>query len=311
MAAKQGSIDGGMASHCTWDCTMERMLNRVRLEVRVFATDDGGPRHLVEIRHLRGCRHAFAEGAADLAAELRVEFEGSKSGAGGLFRSPPPISDSALFEMELDSTPGEGEKASNDDEDERRTALHLLALMSPESDWTSQVAGCRAVGALALEVADRGASHRNHRTPFASGGVWLELATRVQSLAHPETSARKSGISDELRGELQSVAMAAVANVAKLEHVCGEWLEQAVRTASGALLDDANDDVHVKREALRAAHVLAVRGAALARQLAAVDGFLDALIDARDDDSRTPSSVAMDAKLVKFAKDAHDVCSRA
>ena len=97
MAAKQGSIDGGMASHCTWDCTMERMLNRVRLEVRVVTTDD--KRHLVVIRHLRGSRHAFAEGAADLAAKLQVQFEGSKSGAGGLFRSPPPISDSALFQI--------------------------------------------------------------------------------------------------------------------------------------------------------------------------------------------------------------------
>ena len=237
---------------------MERMLARVRLEVRVFATDDG--RHLVEIRHLRGCRHAYAQGAADLAEELHVQFEGSTSPAGGLFRSPPPISVSALFEMELDSTPGEGDNASTDGEDERRTALHLLALMSRESDWTSQVAGCRAVAALALEVADRGASHRNHEHLYVSGGAWLDLAARVRGLAYPEASAKgTSCMSEELQGELQSVAMAAVANVAGLEHVCSSWLAEAALTARRALDEPMNDDTHVKREASRAAYVLASR----------------------------------------------------
>jgi len=169
--------------------------------------------------------------------------------------------------------------------------------MSPESDWTSQVAGCRAVGALALEVADCRASHRNHRNPFASGGppyfaeifppeippkfreknreihprpsggAWLDLATRVQSLAYPEGRTRRSSsfVSEELQGELQSVAMAAVANVAGLEHVCNRWLADAVLTARRALDEPMNNDIHVKREALRAVSVLDERDIALAQ----------------------------------------------
>ena len=103
--------------------------------------------------------------------------------------------------------------------------------------------------------------------------------------------------------------MAAVANVAALEHVCNRWLAQAVNTASRALVNPANDDAHVKHEALRAAHVLSKRDSALAQQLAAVDGFLDALeLVASNDDWSCNSSVTVDAQAVKFAQGVRSIC---
>lgn len=359
MAAENSGIDGGMSSNCTWDCTLERALARVRLEVRVFATvssTSSGGHHMVEVRHLSGCRYAFAEGAEALAAQLRVKFEGCQSSSGGSplspLRSPPPLSDSALLELQKNALLGEPPllsdtmpqtsdetkpptpaadaaadttKVSSSGAEEIRTAQHVLSLLSPEADCASQIAGCRAVGALALELTNCmgscpcagacGANHRNHHALFASGGAWLELATRVQSLASSDSSSRSSsGISAEQQSELQSVAMAAVANVAALESVCSSWLAQAVHTASGALVAPASDDAHVKREALRAAHVLASRDAALAQQLAAVDGCLDVLeLEASGGDSSScdGNSAAVDEHAVKFAQGALDACSRA
>jgi tetratricopeptide (TPR) repeat protein len=112
-----------------------------------------------------------------------------------------------------------------------------LYFLAPAAGAADHAAGCRACGALALELASCmgscaaqggcGANHRGHHALFAPGGAWLGLAERVQALAADD------GAPDAVR----SAALGAVANVAALEHVCGAWLAQAVRTASGALVD--------------------------------------------------------------------------
>jgi hypothetical protein len=365
VAADDGSVDGGKATGCAWDCTLERALARVRFEVRVFATDDRGSQaaaHLVEVRHLGGCRYAFAEGAAALATHLRVAFQGGP-GAGcsprAALRSPPPLSPDALLELlqlascALPDRGGSGgpphaaapptEPVSAADAaacaldgalvgggdsraDELSTAQHVLALLAAGAGSASQTAGCRAVAALALELADCmgscpcagacGANHRNHHALFASGGAWLGLAARVQDLASGSPDANNGHLASATAlgdaDALRSVAMAAVANVAALEHVCSGWLAEAVHTASGALVASGTptEDVHVKREALRAAHVLASRDARLAAQLAAVAGCLAALeLEASGGEGGSNGS-QVDVRAVQFAQGALDACTR-
>ena len=147
---------------------MERALARVRLEVRVFTTESTPPpsgvgHHLVVVCHMRGCWDAFSEGAADLATALGVEYDDNQPLAEGfMLASPAPVSDKTLLETQQKSSSGKEVNASTGGSEELRTARYLLTLMSSDADWESQVAGCRAVGALALEVAGTGTYHRNH-----------------------------------------------------------------------------------------------------------------------------------------------------
>lgn len=281
------------AEPCRLSCSAVRLLSVVAFEIRVFTCDAGpGGKHLVEMRGLSGCRYAFSDLAADLASHLKVSYVGATGKPKAAAFCPPafPADAAAVLDMpslKLASSdvkpPAAPAETPGTPEDEACTAIHVAALLVAGADEESLVAGCRACGSLAAELeacmkscahhGKCGANHHGHHFLFASGGPWVGLASRVAELA-------KVG-----EGEVRIVAMAAVANVAALEHVCVDWLAAAVTTvADGAAVDgsDSSADALVRREALRAAEALAQRDPGLAAALAKSDGgaFIDVLQDA-------------------------------
>jgi hypothetical protein len=266
---------------CAYDCSVVRELSVVEFEVRIFSTEEK-PSHLVEVRHMRGCRYAFSEASTDLANVLKVTFVGMAKNKSKLLSGPPPLPDSLLELPSLKratSGPKEAPSAPVEmpplplclgDEDEVCTCAHVMMLLSAEASTTMRCQGCRAAGALASSLAETmgscelkgscGADHRNHHLLFAEGGSWVQIADRVAALAKVSAGEEETREEEECR----TVAMAAVANISQLQHCCATWLSGAVKTvAAGA----ADDQPHIRREALRAAEALASRDKSLAAAL--------------------------------------------
>jgi len=278
---------------CAYDCSVVRELSVVEFEVRIFSTAEK-PRHLVEIRHMRGCRYAFSEASTDLASQLKVAFVGvGACNKSKLLSGPPPFPD-ALLELPSLKRATSGNAPSDEDsaklkaapedaaapppfplslgdEEEVCTCAHVMQLLSAEASSAMRCQGCRAAGSLAASLAETmgscelqgscGADHRNHHLLFAEGGSWVQIAERVAALAKPPAAGVEEAREEE---ECRTVAMAAVANISQLRHCCAAWLTEAVQTVvAGA----ADDQPHVRREALRAAEALASRDKELAAAL--------------------------------------------
>lgn len=256
---------------CGYACTALRLHSVVEFEVCIFAQPLPKTGHLVEVRHLMGCRYAFSQAAADLTKCLGVDFsEGFKPLAFG----PPPLP-AGFTPPSADFVP---------------LALPgpctvCLALLAPESSCTDQIQGARAAAALAAPhdgistapCCDQEAHY------FAAGGEGCAVADRILVVAVEADSA-----------ELRAVAAAAMANIAALAHAAPYWLIRATAVVAKLAEDES---LHVRREALRAGASLATRDKALAKLLFPIREVLD--VEAHDD---------KDAALKSFAKCAHAAC---
>ena len=286
---------------CAYECSAHELLSVVDFEVRVFAC--GPTEHAVEARRLDGCRYAFG-GVASKLLRMAGCPAGQEVPKRAAFQ-PPTLSDEALLELPsltrattgpaIPPKPaGMGAGAPSDlnppsppeplpleaPADLAATCAHVKSLLDPKKCSVSVlVQGARAAGALAASLADAmgtcphrgacGADHRGHHLLFAEGGAWLGLADRVAQLSHAPAPAGSCEAEAAHWAELRSVAMAAVANVAALEHVCGGWLDKAVRVVAAGIKEEGNneDRPHHKREALRAAEAMAKRDKELAAKL--------------------------------------------
>lgn len=282
---------------CAYDCKVMRQFSLVEFELRIFGD---AKQHLVEVRHMRGCRYAFSEASEDLAKELKVSFPGAGK---PLARAPPALNlaDSLLNMPSLKRASSSDPSSLNQtakenassfrsiaritdtqepaspgtacEMDETCTCAHVMRLLDAQASGAMRCQGCRAAGAMAQSLCENmqscelkgvncGADHKNHHLLFAQGGPWVEIAQRVASLAQGDAVAEGYLLEHE-EEEVRAVAMAAVATISQLQHVCATWLSSAVAVAVlGCTESDASP--HVKREALRATEALASRDKQLA-----------------------------------------------
>eukprot|EP00615_Pteridomonas_danica_P017090 CAMPEP_0114392126 /NCGR_PEP_ID=MMETSP0102-20121206/10574_1 /TAXON_ID=38822 ORGANISM="Pteridomonas danica, Strain PT" /NCGR_SAMPLE_ID=MMETSP0102 /ASSEMBLY_ACC=CAM_ASM_000212 /LENGTH=426 /DNA_ID=CAMNT_0001551169 /DNA_START=197 /DNA_END=1473 /DNA_ORIENTATION=+ len=222
---------------CGYSCSAVQMLSYIEIDVKCFMDGD---ELLVEFRRLDGCRHAFSEISGRIANKLNVSFACHHDAPKKENNFCPPacsLDDSLLEDLSLEMP------------SLSRSFGHESDLLHEDASKPSVLQGVRATGCLALEEIDCSMSTEC----FSQGGDALPLAQTVTKLA-------RTSDDDEVR----SVAMAAVAQIATLEHVCGQWLEETIPT----LVAGASDDFpHFRRESLRALHAISTRDKKLAAKL--------------------------------------------
>jgi hypothetical protein len=226
-----GGVEWGASaeSPCGFACTAFALGGEVPFACDVFASGSIPSGHLVDFRHLGGCRYAFAQVAAGLAAHLKVAFPGGGLAAPLPF-APPPLS--AAFLALPVPAPKRAAPAAPDGE--AATLAYLGELLAADAPRALQRQGARAAGALATA---------DPRFAAAAGGS-SAVGARLAQLA----------------GDAELDPATRAAGFAALAAVCGgggggAWLEAAaVPAAVRGCQDGAH---HVKREALRCVEALA------------------------------------------------------
>jgi len=258
---------------CGYECTAMRLLGRIELEICIFSE---GAAHLVEIRHLFGCRYAFSEAASDLAKQLKVDWIGGSAEFKMPF-APPPLPAGVA----LEPPPGFSGAVLTPEQYAAQACEPVLSLLSKESPRSMRLQGARAAGKFAAGDIEG--------KLFATGCPGIAIAARLVELVQVE-----QGASKHTDKEMQCVAMAAIANVAALAHACPEWSSGPVVKVITEGADDS--DAHVKREALRAAFSLTSRG--FARKESSLRDVLHSHVEGPNTDSAAMS----------FAREALKAC---
>ena len=222
---------------CGYECTAMRLLGRIELEVCIFSE---GPAHLVEVRHLFGCRYAFSEAASDLAKQLKVDWIGG-SGDFKMPFAPPPLSASVA----LEPPPGFSGPVLTPEQYAAQACAQVLSLLSSESPRSMRLQGARAAGKFAADDSEG--------MLFAAGCPGVHIAARLVELAHAEQAATK----DPDPG-WHCVAMAAIANITALPHACPVWFNGLVIEVVSKGVN--HSDYHVQHQSKLAADGLVNRG---------------------------------------------------
>jgi len=264
----------------SWDCSALRLGALVSFTVRVFLLPDRSKGHLVEMRHLSGCRHSFSVVSGELAAHLQVSFDSAK-------RSRCPDGPSSSYAAHALPPPSlrRSEEASVVRMAGAASTSHLLELMTPGSSLESISAGCRAVGALCAEAVERQSS--TEQSSCLAVPTWLPIvASRVVEIASTPMGTGSEIDVDEIR----AVALAAVACAAPLDmpqspgNGNSDWLGAATDAAIvGVIGCGESEDYqgtfppHVLRESLRLSAALARDSTRrdVRQRFKEADGFLD------------------------------------
>ena len=189
----------------------------VEFEVSIFAKGSG---HMVEVRHIHGCRFAFGNFADNFAKELGVVYEG---GGRSISFAPPSLpADFSNIEVPVSV--------------EVQNCDFLHSRIEQGAPRESVLQGVRSVGAMA--------SDEEQKRQFETGGHAIKLANQTATIFKK---------SDDI--EIRVAAIFTLANIVELKSVC-----DSIRTIIGSILvetDAVNDpNAHVRREATRAAVAL-------------------------------------------------------
>jgi hypothetical protein len=178
-----------------YDCSMVCLLSLIEFEVRIFSSDK---KHLVEFRHLSGCRYGFGEAYKTLAEP----FVPVKSFAA--LKPPPLFLDNVDDELSDLSMPTL-----------QKSVDYEMSMLSDDKNVQAQMNGARVVGSA-------------DDMDFSDDGFGLPLANRLTELASSKTE------DDELR----VVAFGSIAKLTRVENISNDWLNGAVNTIVEAVGDD-------------------------------------------------------------------------
>jgi hypothetical protein len=190
---------------------------------------------------------------------MKVEYT---EAVGVLPPRPPPISAEYLESRDQAATDYAG------------SCAFILHLLDPNFSRESLVEGVRAAGSMTLDLGSSEASEQHHlHHLFADGGAWAPMAKRCAELS--------MAAADKDDEELQAVAMAAVANMARVTPSAA-YLVVAVAAGIGS------DQYHLRREALRAASYLG-KDEACAARLKPMIGLLAHLSEDDEEEKDEPA----------------------
>jgi hypothetical protein len=158
---------------CTYACSVMVLLAMVEFEVRIFAADC--KEHLIEFRHLSGCRYAFSSSFNNISQKF-VEVSSVSTHVPMKF-APLPFGD--LEDLEMPSLAMS------------RNVDHEVNMIASTASFDSMLQGVRAVGSI---------------HDIDMNGFGMPLAKRVTELASSKTE------SDELRGVAMG-ALANIASI--------------------------------------------------------------------------------------------------
>ena len=192
----------------------------IEFEVSIFAEGSG---HMVEVRHMYGCRFAFGHFAENFAKELKVVYQG---GGREIPFAPPPLpADFPVIEIPYDAV--------------AQNCQFLHDRIEKGAPRESVLQGLRSISSMA--------SDPTHASQFEAGGHAGVLAVRTAAIFN------ESGGDTEVR----VTAMHAFANIAELKNALVPSAEINTSVLNGGLKDE---NFHVKDHAVRAALGLAQNG---------------------------------------------------
>ena len=214
---------------CGYQCTAMRLLGRIEIEICIFSD---GASHLVEIRHLFGCRYAFCEAASDLAKQLKVDWI-SGPAEFKMPYAPPPLPAGVALEPPPEFTG----KILTPEQYAQQTCEAMFPCLSGGGEF--QLDNIRAAGMLAEGDTDG--------MFFAKGCPGIRIAECLGDLVKAEQG---RGMNNHISKEIKAVCMGALANIASLQHADLKTLSSLVNPVVKGIKDEC---YHVRHEALRAA----------------------------------------------------------
>jgi hypothetical protein len=215
----RNSVDFGPSKEhqCGYACTAVYKGATIEFEVCIFSQNG---RHIVEIRHMMGCRFSFSHFAEVLAMDLGVVFSG---GGRPLPFGPPPLpADFPVVEQP---------------ESAERDACHFVSeLISNGSPSYMIIQGLRSAGSMTLD--------KSRIKLFMADGHGLPIMENIIELFK------------KMDGdfEIQIIAMWALANVAEVSNASIILLDKLAEPFIVDAITSTN--AHVRREALRATAAL-------------------------------------------------------
>lgn len=244
-----------LCENFSWECSALRLHTTISFEVRVFQTPAGA--HLIELRHLSGCRHSFSSVASDLALPFGVKFNSCKrplsasDQTSSALSLPPTLRRSTTQPSQRESSEAEKNTTLSGRTNDNASASHLSELLAPGAGVESLTATCRAVGAFAEDVRSRQATTLDPQLLQNVRSRLVELSSLSEG--HDET--------------LRATALAATASLVALEpHVClgadsrCQWVKDAADLATAiAVSSDELVPPYVLNEAHRLSTSVACR----------------------------------------------------
>jgi len=221
---------------CVYECTAVRLRGLVELEICIFYD---GANHLVEIRHLSGCRYAFSEAASDLAEQLKVDWIGG-SAAFRMPFAPPPLPAGVA----LEPPPGFTGKILTPKQYAAQACEPVLSLLGQESPHFMQLQGARAAGGFAAGDTEG--------MLFAEGCPGIPIAIRLIEIIQNEQALNPPDTNTII------TIICALANIIRLPRVCPRLVSNPnlIKIANEAI---KNEEYHAKREGIQIAFLLASR----------------------------------------------------